>query len=84
LNLEGIKARTQIRDLGVGLRPPALEIILRRTKIVNGSIDLVDTAVPFIDSLGLFVELANDEGELIFDLHGDLEDDAVVKHQSFD
>ena len=59
------------------MRPLALEIILRRTKIIDGSLDLVDTVVPFIDSLGLFIELADDEGKLIFDLHGDLEAGAV-------
>jgi hypothetical protein len=78
LNPEGIEARTQIRHLGVNLRPPALKIILRRTKIINGSLDLIDTVVPFIDSLGLFVKLADDNGELIFDLHGDLEAGTVV------
>jgi hypothetical protein len=38
----------------------------------------VDAAVSFIDSLGLFIELADDEGELVFNLYGDLKASAVV------
>ena len=48
-----------------------LEVVLHSHKILDEDMDLVDSAIPFRDSIGLLVELGEDEGELLLNLHGD-------------
>jgi hypothetical protein len=50
-------------------------------EVIDGHLNLVDPAVPFIDPLALLVEFAEDESELVLDLHGDLETSTVFVSQ---
>lgn len=84
LGAEGVDTGAQIRHPRIDLRPPLLEVILRRAKVVDGDLDLVDPAITFIDPLGLVIKLAEDECELVFNLHRDLEASAVVVSQDVD
>jgi hypothetical protein len=84
LGAEGFDTGGHIRHPRIDLRPPLLEVILRRAKVVDGDLDLVDPAITFIDPLGLVIKLAEDECELVFNLHCDLEASAVVMSQDVD
>lgn len=81
LMVKRIHVGAEVRHLGVHLGPPSLEIILRHLEIVDGDLHIIDTSVPFVDPLGLLIKLAEDERELNFNFHGDLEAGAVVVRQ---
>jgi hypothetical protein len=64
------RATAEICHLGVDLRPPSLEIVLRRLEIFSGDLHIIDVSVPFVEPFRLLIELI--ESELIFNLLGDL------------
>lgn len=81
---ERVDAGTQIRHLGVDLQPPLLEVVLRHAEVVDGDLDLIDPAIAFVDALGLVIQLAEDERELVFNLHHGLETSTVGVSQDSD
>jgi hypothetical protein len=46
--------------------------------------DIGETTVSFRDSLGIVIQLGEDERKLIFNLHRNLQASAVVVRQDFD
>jgi hypothetical protein len=81
---KGIQARAQIRHLDVDLQTPVIEIGLSRPELVDGSLDIGDLVIAVVDAPGLLVELGDDEGELVFNLHGDLKAGTMVMSQCGD
>jgi hypothetical protein len=59
---EGVDAVREIGDLGLDLRTPMLEVGLSRLKLLDRALDVSDLAIAVVDSLGLLVELGDDEG----------------------